>query len=41
MLNNAMYLRDQQSQAMWLLLDTIATLRLGQKGEDGEMKAEG
>lgn len=36
MLNDTIYLRGQQAQAMWLLLDSIATLRLGRQGGDSQ-----
>lgn len=37
LLNNIIYLRGQPGQAMWLLLDTLATVRMGeqQRGSGG------
>lgn len=32
MLHDVLYLRGQQGQAMWLLLDTLATLRMVEQG---------
>lgn len=35
MLNDTLYLREQQGQAMWLLLDTLAALRMGNTSKNG------